>query len=103
MMKFPHCGHYGKLLISRNFLQYMEEIFANFCTHSVVMSKIYSPRKKMFRQINYLAIHLAKLLPLLSRNFCQKGVRVKFRYFHTVLLCVKHAQIYSHHLLVNIA
>ena len=35
------------------------------------------------RQINYLVILLVK--SLLSRNFCQKRVRVNFRNFHTVL------------------
>ena len=38
--------------------------------------------EKIFRQITYLVISLVKLL--LSRNFCQKCVRVNFRNFHTV-------------------
>ena len=45
------------------------------------MKKILSPRKK-FRQIDYLVISLVK--PLISRNFCQKSLRVNFRNFHTV-------------------
>ena len=44
----------------------------------------------IFRQINYLVISLVKP-PLLSRNFCQKHMRVKFRIFrtHTVLAIKK--------------
>ena len=38
--------------------------------------------EKKFRQITYLVISLVKLL--LSRNFCQKCVRVNSRNFHTV-------------------
>ena len=40
--------------------------------------------KKIFRQINYFAISLVNAL--LSRNFCQKSVRVNFCNFHTVYL-----------------
>ena len=40
--------------------------------------------EKKFRQINYLVISLVK--PLLSRNFCQKYVRVIFRNFYTAVL-----------------
>ena len=39
--------------------------------------------EKFFRQINYLVISLVK--QLLSRNFCQKCVRVNFRNFHSVI------------------
>ena len=45
------------------------------------ITEIYSHRKKI-RQITYLVISLVKIL--LSRNFCQKRVRVNFRNFHTV-------------------
>ena len=38
--------------------------------------------EKIFRQITYLVISLVKLL--LSRNFCQKSMRVYLRNFHTV-------------------
>jgi len=38
--------------------------------------------EKIFRQITYLVISLVKLI--LSRNFCQKCVRMNFHYFHTV-------------------
>ena len=40
------------------------------------------PTEKIFRQNAYLVISLVKLL--LSRNFCQKCVRVNSRNFHTV-------------------
>ena len=41
--------------------------------------------ENFFRQINYLVISLVK--PLLSRNFCQKCVRVNFRNYPTVPHC----------------
>ena len=41
----------------------------------------FSLTKKIFRQINSLVIYLVKLL--LSRNFCQKCVRLNFRHFNT--------------------
>ena len=44
-----------------------------FQQHSVVKWKIYS-RQKIFRQINSLVISLVNTL--VSRNFCQKSVRV---------------------------
>ena len=49
--------------------------------HSVEKWEIHSHWKN-FRQINYLVTLLVK--PFLSRNFCQKTVRVNFRNFHTV-------------------
>ena len=53
------------------------------------MTKIFSNlliviTKKIFRQINYLVIFLVKTL--LSRNFCQKCVRLNRSNFHTVTL-----------------
>ena len=47
---------------------------SNIPIHTVEKGKIFSNRKKKIRQINYLAISLVE--PLLSRNFCQKSVRV---------------------------
>ena len=44
----------------------------------------FSLTEKIFREINSLVTFLVKML--LSRNFCQKCVRVNFRYFHTVCL-----------------
>ena len=58
--------------------------FSFFHTHSVEKWKIYSHRN-FFRQINSLVIYLVNAL--LSRNFCQKSVRVNFRNFHTVECC----------------
>ena len=49
--------------------------------HTVEISEIYS-HWKILRQITYLVMSLVKLL--LSRNFCQKCVRVNSRDFHTV-------------------
>ena len=40
--------------------------------------------EKIFRQINSLVIYLVNAL--LSRNFCQKSVRVNSHNFHTVLV-----------------
>ena len=39
--------------------------------------------KIIFRQINSLVIYLVNAL--VSRNFCQKSVRVNFRNFHSVM------------------
>ena len=50
-------------------------------THIVEKWKI-TLIQKIFRQINYLAIYIAKTL--LSRNFCQKSVRANFCNYHTV-------------------
>ena len=47
----------------------------------------YSLNEKIFRQIISLVTSLVK--PLLSRNFCQKGVRENFRNFHSVCGKVK--------------
>ena len=44
------------------------------------MKNLLSP-KKWNCQINYLVICLVKML--LSRNFCQKSVRINFHYYHT--------------------
>ena len=44
----------------------------------------FSLTEKLFRQILYVA------KVLLSRNFCQKGVRVNFRDFHTLQSAAKH-------------
>ena len=49
--------------------------------HSVEKMLILFHRKK-FRQISSIVTSLVKTL--LSRNFCQKRVRVKFRNFHNV-------------------
>ena len=48
--------------------------YRNLLSHSL---------KKKFRQTNYLVISLL-VKPLLSRNVCQKCVRVNLRNFHTV-------------------
>ena len=52
--------------------------------HDVILWKNekFTLTEKKFRQINYLVTLLVK--PLLSRNFCQKWVRVNFCNFHTV-------------------
>ena len=46
--------------------------------------------KNFVKSTTYLVISLVK--PLVSRNFCQKLVRVNFRNFHTVLCAVHSAQ-----------
>ena len=48
---------------------------------------------KKIRQINYLVISLVK--PLLSRNFSQKCVKVKFQNFHSVCYLVWNFQDFS--------
>ena len=47
--------------------------------------------EKIFRQITYLVMSLVKML--LSRNFCQKRVRVNFRNFHTAVHSVHSVEI----------
>ena len=59
----------------------MKEIFSFF--HTVRKLQKFTLTEKKFRQINYLVISLVKTL--LSRNFCQKWVRVNFRSFRTRL------------------
>ena len=53
--------------------------------------------QKIFRQNTYLVISLVKLL--LSRNFCQKCVRVNFWNYHTVEI----TEIHSHAFLAKIS
>ena len=78
--------------ISRNQLEFISRNFCviPFCTyvlsacHTVEKWKIYSHRshQNFFRQITSLVIYLVN--PLVSRNFCQKSVRVNSRNFHSV-------------------
>ena len=68
-----------KTLLSRNFCKKsVRENFRNFHTvyHTLWKLQKFALTKKIFRQINYLVISLGKTL--LSRNFCQKWVRVNF-------------------------
>ena len=46
-------------------------------------------------QINYLVTLL--VIPLLSRTFCQKTVRVNLRNFHSTVWIMKVTQFYCHH------
>ena len=76
-----------KPLLSRNFCEKsVRENSGNF--HTVALrseeNEKFTLTKKIFRQINYLVISLVKML--LSRNFCQKSVRVNFLKYHTVKL-----------------
>ena len=50
--------------------------------HTLWKSQKCTLTEKKFRQINYLVISVVKTL--LSRNFCQKIVKVNYRNFHTV-------------------
>ena len=54
--------------------------------HSVEKRENYS--HKEFRQTNSLVTHLVRTL--ISRNFCQKSMRVFFRNFHTVSMILPH-------------
>ena len=62
---------WAAVLISRNVFK------------SNVFWRLEASHRKIFRQINYLTIYLVKTL--LSRNFCQKSVKVILRNFHIVL------------------
>ena len=50
--------------------------------HTLWKNEKFTLTKYLFRQINSLVISFLK--PLISRNICQKCVRVNFRNFHTV-------------------
>ena len=80
-------------IISNWFQEYTKWFHASSCNlaldgddfglnFTVWKNEKFTLSEKKFRQINYLVIPLVKML--LSRNFCQKRVRVKFRNFHTV-------------------
>ena len=58
------------------------EVLKSCCCRTLWKLQKFTLTEKKFRQINYLVISLVKTL--LSRNFCQKRVRVNFRNFHTV-------------------
>ena len=58
-----------------------------YYTHCMWKLRKFTLTEKIFRQITYLVISLVKLL--LSRNFCQKCVRVNSRNFHTVKVCTR--------------
>ena len=51
--------------------------------HTLWKNEQFTLTRIFFRQINSLVIYLVNAL--LSRNFCQKSVRVNFRNFHIVL------------------
>ena len=68
-------------------IKYCELFRKNYAKSMYSLNTLWKLRKftlteKIFRQITYLVISLVKLL--LSRNFCQKCVRVNSRNFHTV-------------------
>ena len=60
------------------------KLFALYTIHGTTVWKLrkFSLTEIFFREINSLVIYILKTL--LSRNFCQKSVRVNFRNFHTV-------------------
>ena len=57
-------------------------ILKGMLCYTVWKNEKFTLTQKFSRQISYLVILLVK--SLLSRNFCQKRVRVNFRNFHTV-------------------
>ena len=103
----PQCGNYRNSLshfFRKNFVKAMDllkkllkswfdELFLWFCWKiinfpnfhfTVWKNEKFSLTKKIFRQINSLVLVTYLVKPLLSRNFCQKCMRVNFRNFHTV-------------------
>ena len=62
--------------------------------HTLWKLQKFTLTEKIFRQIAYLVISLVKVL--LSRNFCQKRVRVKFWNFHTVVCVCERAFSYAY-------
>ena len=71
-----------------NFFSERESLQFPHCT--VWKNEKFIITQKIFRQNNYLVILLVK--PLFWRNFCQKSVRVNFRFFHSVSSKDSHAQ-----------
>ena len=59
------------------------EVLKSCCCRTLWKLQKFTLTEKKFRQINYLVISLVKTL--LSRNFCQKRVRVNSCNFHAVL------------------
>ena len=57
--------------------------FANKSQETVWKKVKFALTQKIFREINSLVISSVK--PLVSRNFCQKSVRVNLRNIQTVL------------------
>ena len=57
-----------------------------YCVEKREIHSHISPKKYFVKSTTYLCIYLVISLvkPLLSRIFCQKGVRINFRNFHTV-------------------
>ena len=98
------CNFYVKLTIKMYHCLFGENKFLG--TEIRIVFKIWLRRTiwknektlngKIIRQINSLVIYLVK--PLLSRNFCQKMVRVNFRNFHSVSMphSVEKREILSH-------
>ena len=84
-------------LISRNFSKMLQKKIVKqkylnihtvvvkviFVQYTVWKNEKFGLTEKIFRQINSLVICLVKTL--LSRNFCQKSVRLNFYDFHTVV------------------
>ena len=63
----------------------MQQVSVHVRVHNAQCGKTRNSLSPIFfREINYLVIYLVNAL--LSRNFCQKGVRVNFRNFHSVHL-----------------
>ena len=70
----------GFMFYSKSFLVELIVAFHIGVKHSGNYRNLLSSKK--IRQITYSVISLVKMV--LSRNFCQKRVRVNFRNFHTV-------------------
>ena len=87
-----------KELISRENIS-VRENFAFFhavqcATHTLWKKHKISLTQNIFREINSLVTSLIKTL--LSRNFCQKTLRVNFGNFHTVTHSVEKLEIHCH-------
>ena len=86
-------------MVSQNLCQKSVSLFLYIITtpQCRYINKTFSLTVKIFREINFFLTSSVK--PLLSRNFCQKCVRLKFSFFHTVvsiLHSVEKWKIYSH-------
>ena len=84
--EFSECNWFSNFWEHRGCVEWLINR-ADFCS---VRAKDY----RFFRQINYLVISLVK--PLLSRNFCEKCVRLKSQQFPYCLESVEITAVYSH-------
>ena len=74
----------------KNFGERKFIVFPHYTAHCENCRNLLSPKKNIVKLTIHVEISLTK--KLLSRNFCQKSVKVNFRNFHTAL-CTMHTSV----------